>query len=70
MDTEKQGSVTVPSLLESMIYEIIGIYHSGYENNEGGYGAITLDLVNKYANIDHTSYYDGDDNETVETIKF
>jgi hypothetical protein len=53
-----------------MIYEIISIYHSGYENNEGGYGAITLDLVNKYANIDHTSYYDGDDNETVETIKF
>jgi hypothetical protein len=70
MDTEKQGSVTVPPLLESMIYEIISIYHSGYENNEGGYGAITLDLVNKYANIDHTSYYDGDDNETVETIKF
>jgi len=70
MDTEKQGFVTVPTQLEDMLFEIIDIYHSGYENNEGGYGVITLDLVNKYCNIDHTTYYDGDDNETVEIIKF
>jgi hypothetical protein len=70
MDTEKLGEVEVPPIIETMIYEIINIYHSGYENNEGGEGTITLDLANRYANIDHTSYYDGEGEDTIETIKF
>jgi len=70
MDTEKLGEVEVPPVLETMTSEIIGIYHSGYENNEGGEGTITLDLVNRYANINHTSYYDGEGEDTIETIKF
>jgi hypothetical protein len=70
MDTEKLGSVEVPPTIETMIYEIINIYHSGYENNEGGEGTITLDLANRYANINHSSYYDGEGEDTIETIKF
>jgi hypothetical protein len=70
MDSEKKGTVDVPTTLDSMVSEIIDIYHSGYYNDEGGSGKITLDLVNRYVNIDHTTYYEGSDDETVGTIKF
>jgi hypothetical protein len=70
MDSEKKGTVVLPDLLETMVSEIIGIYHSGYENHEGGEGTITLDLANRYANINHTSYYEGEGEDTIETIKF
>jgi hypothetical protein len=53
-----------------MVNEIIELYHSGYENGEGGQGTITLDLVNKYVTIEHENYYEGEDEETIETIKY
>jgi hypothetical protein len=70
MDSEKKGTIEVPNLLSNMVNEIIELYHSGYENDEGGQGTITLDLVNKYVTIEHENYYEGEDEETIETIKY
>ena len=47
----------LPASIEDIAYELIDLYFSGWENNEGSDGTIYLDLENKKFSIQHV-YYD------------
>jgi hypothetical protein len=45
-----------PSLedaLEAFAWQVIGVYHAGFENNEGGCGTLTIDVANGTVTLDH-----------------
>ena len=47
----------LPASIEDIAYELIDLYFSGWENNEGSDGTIYLDLEGKKFSIQHV-YYD------------
>jgi hypothetical protein len=46
----------LPASFEDIAYELIDLYFSGWENNEGSDGTIYLDLENKKFSIEHVFY--------------
>lgn len=52
-----ESSLPYDSKILNIAYEIIDLYHGGWENNEGGDGKITIDLENKKVIMAHTEYY-------------
>lgn len=51
----------IPIALEDLGYAIIGIYFSGWENNEGADGTINFDFNQKTIGIKHIQYYEADE---------
>ena len=70
MDTEKLGEVEVPPIIETMIYEIINIYHSGYENNEGGEGYFMFNFNDGTVTLYHTENVEENVSNTLFEIDF
>jgi len=66
-DTD-HGSVKINNDIEYIGYEVIAIYYSGWENNEGGDGRITFDFENKTVTLHHTENIE--DSETEEIGEF
>ena len=62
------SSVRINQDIEYIGYEVIAIYYSGWENNEGGDGRITFDFENKTVTLHHTENFD--DSETEELGEF
>lgn len=52
-----ESSLPYDSKILNIAYEIIDLYHGGWENDEGGDGKITIDLENKKVIMTHTQYY-------------
>lgn len=48
----------LPASIEDIAYELIDLYFSGWENNEGCDGTIYLDLENRKFSIHHVYYED------------
>lgn len=69
METSK-GQIKIDSDLESITYEIIDQFHSGWENNEGGQGRIEYNLKNKTFELIHETYFDEEVLEHYMTINF
>ena len=49
--------------IETIAYEIIDLFHSGWENNEGSDGTVFIDCDNKTVTISHTYYSEEDMHE-------
>jgi hypothetical protein len=60
--SSESGSVRVNQDIEYVGYEIIDLYHSGWENNEGGDGNIFFDFENQTVSLNHIDY--GEDSVT------
>ena len=56
----------LPQEIEYLGYEIIDIYFSGWENNEGADGTIVINFNEKTISIHHLMYYDEDENYGLE----
>jgi hypothetical protein len=52
-----------------LAYDVIDLYHSGWENNDGADGQIIIDLENKTIQLYHTSYYSEDEEEDLGELK-
>ncbi len=52
-----------------LAYDVIDLYHSGWENNDGSDGQIIIDLENKKIQLYHTSYYSEDEEEDLGELK-
>jgi hypothetical protein len=52
-----------------LAYDILDLYHSGWENNDGSDGQIIIDLENKTIQLYHTSYYSEDEEEDLGELK-
>jgi hypothetical protein len=51
-------------------YEIIDVYYSGWENNEGADGSIVINFDEKMVYLNHNGYYGDTDEVHIETIEF
>jgi len=60
--------IDLPQDIEYLGYEIIDVYHSGWENNEGADGRIVIDFNQRTISLYHEQYYD--ESETVELQKY
>ena len=49
-------TLSVDDAIRSVADDLIDRRHGGFENNEGGGGAITFDVANKTVQIDHYDY--------------
>ena len=56
------GSSHIKNDIESIGYEVIDIYYSGWENNEGADGNIFFDFENQTVSLNHIDY--GEDSVT------
>ena len=63
-DTELDGR------LEHIAYELIDLFHSGWENNEGSNGNMTIDFKNKTVRLVHYQNYEEEMEETYMRIEF
>lgn len=54
----KTGSIHVDEEIESTGYEIIDLYHSGWENNEGGDGRIKFNFEEGTVMLSHNMNYE------------
>jgi hypothetical protein len=52
-----------------LAYDVLDLYHSGWENNDGSDGQIIIDLENKEIQLYHTSYYSEDEEEDLGELK-
>jgi hypothetical protein len=56
METDK-GEVRMDSLLEDISYNVIDLFHGGWENNEGSNGSILINLDDEDITITHNNNY-------------
>lgn len=66
---EGQINGDLPTEIEHLAYEIIDIYYSGWENNEGADGIITINFDEKTVRLIHIGYYGDSETETIDTIE-
>ena len=66
---ESDDDVRLNRDIEYTGYEIIDLYHSGWENNEGGDGRIVFNFEEKTVMLSHNQNYEGDFNENLGEIK-
>lgn len=55
--------------LLNIAYEIIDLYHGGWENNEGGDGTVMINLETKDVSIYHTQYYEDTERQEIDEFQ-
>jgi hypothetical protein len=63
------GDVEWGNPVLELAYDILDLYHSGWENSDGSDGQIIIDLENKEIQLYHTSYYSEDEEEDLGELK-
>ena len=58
--------IDIPSDIEMVGYEVIDVYHSGWENNEGADGRIVIDFNERTIALYHDMYYEEAENVDLE----
>lgn len=53
--TELTG--TIASALEDFGYEMLALHHAGWENGEGAYGELVVDVPARHAEMQHSTRY-------------
>jgi hypothetical protein len=51
------GPCSLENLVETYTWEILGAYHAGFENNDGGYGELTIDVKAGTVSLEHNERY-------------
>ena len=64
------GETPLDGRLEDITYELLDLYHSGWEINEGSTGTFTYNFQNKTLRVDHYQNYDEEIEENYMTIDF
>ena len=64
------GETYMDSGLEDITYELLDLFHSGWEINEGSNGTFTYDFRNKTVSVNHNQNYDEEVEENYMTIDF
>ena len=54
------------SAIESFGYEVLEGAHDGWENNDGAFGTLTIDVASRAASLEHNSRFTTYDTETLE----
>jgi hypothetical protein len=68
--SSSNGETYMDGRLEDITYELLDLYHSGWEINEGSNGTFTYDFANKIVSGDHYQNYDEEIEENYMTINF
>ena len=55
--TGRDSVETVSAILEYFAWHLLDAYHGGFENNEGGYGSITMDVATGTVSLDHNDRF-------------
>lgn len=58
--------IDIPNDIEELGYEIIDVFHSGWENNEGADGRIVIDFNERTIALYHEKYYEVAENVDLE----
>jgi len=62
--------IDIPSDIEMVGYEVIDVYHSGWENNEGADGRIVIDFNERTIALYHQHYYEQTEEMELEKYQF
>lgn len=57
---------TLPKALETFAYEILEAVHDGWENSDGAYGELTIDVASRTASLEHNTRVIAVETETLE----
>ena len=61
-----QCPLSVQRAAEDFVVEVVDTYHAGFENNDGGRGTVTIDLLAREVRIEHI--YLGVESDTTERL--
>lgn len=64
------GETSLDGRLEDITYELLDLYHSGWEINEGSSGTFAYNFQNKTVSVNHNQNYDEEIEENYMTIDF
>jgi hypothetical protein len=64
------GETSLDGRLEDITYELLDLYHSGWEINEGSNGTFAYNFQNKTVSVNHNQNYDEEIEENYMTIDF
>ena len=64
------GETSLDGRLEDITYELLDLYHSGWEINEGSNGTFSYNFQDKTVSINHYQNYDEEVEENYMTINF
>jgi hypothetical protein len=53
LDGQLKEYASLEEAIEPFAWDVLYAYHGGFENNEGGYGTITIDVAKGTVTIDH-----------------
>ena len=53
----EERQLSVNEALHDFALEWVDVYHSGWENNDGGSGTVTIQVANNRFQLEHTEYY-------------
>ncbi len=56
LDLDAAGPTSYGSLtegLDAFAWSVLDLYHAGFENNEGGFGSIEIDVAKGAITVDH-----------------
>jgi hypothetical protein len=53
LDGTLKEYASLEEAIEQFAWDVLHAYHDGFENNEGGYGTITIDVAKGMVTIDH-----------------
>lgn len=48
---------TIASAIEDFGYEMLALHHAGWENGEGAYGELVIDVPEKHAEMQHSTRF-------------
>jgi hypothetical protein len=65
----EEGEIGWGNPVFELAYDVIDLYHSGWENDDGADGQIIIDLENKKIQLYHTTYYSEDEEEDLGELK-
>ena len=50
-------SYTLAEALEEFTWEVLAAYHDGFENNEGGFGTLSIDVASGTVSLSHNNRF-------------
>jgi hypothetical protein len=60
------GTGSLLELADNFTWEILGVHHDGFWNNDGGYGTLTIDVDAGTVSLEHSNQYVNVDTTTTE----
>ena len=62
--TEREVTSSIEDLLREVADKLVDHHYSGWENNSGGYGSVTFDIIEREIRHDHVCYVEHHESHT------